>query len=170
MDSLFQPKTAISIVAALQIPGDGIGCRGKLLYRLPGDMKRFQQLTWGHPVIMGRRTLKSIGHPLIHRRNIIVSRMLKRVPGAEVARSLDEALRMARRSATDEIFVIGGAEIYRLALPLADRLYLTLIPGKKRADAFFPEGWPEQFPRIISRVKKIGAISGLKYEFLDLAR
>ena len=123
-----------------------IGRGNALPWHLPADLKRFKALTLGHPVIMGRKTFDSIvsmlGKPLPGRDNIVISRSNGvRVPGqwpnasVRFASSLDDAL---RGIAADEAFVIGGAEIYALALPQADRLHLTEIGVDVEGDAFFP--------------------------------
>ena len=126
----------VSLVAALA-RNRVIGAGNRLPWHLPEDLKRFKRLTMGSPVIMGRRTHESIGRPLPGRRNIVVTRQAgARWDGCEVARSLDAAIALAGNA--PEVFVIGGAELYRLALPRADRLHLTLIDADHRGDAFFP--------------------------------
>ena len=103
------------------------------------DLARFHRLTMGHAVIMGRRTFDIIGHPLAGRANIVVTRDLSfAVDGVTVAHSLEEALRVSDDLERDEVFVIGGGQVFAEALPLADKLYLTLIEGEFEADVFFP--------------------------------
>lgn len=142
-----------------------IGYQGRLLFHLPEDMARFRQLTWGHAVIMGRKTYESLPHgPLPHRRNIVLSRRgglawpspLEEGTSLEVCPSLEEALR--RCAPLREVFVMGGEEVYRQALPLAQELWLTEVDAlAPRADAFFPDyaSWQvasrESFPRSASR-------------------
>ena len=128
-----------------------IGVRNALPWRLPADLRRFKALTLGHPVIMGRRTyesiLASLGHPLPGRLNIVVTRSPDYdAPGCIVAASLEAAL--AAAAPADESFVIGGAEIYRAALPLADRLQLTEIDADYDGDARFPEFAREDWKEI----------------------
>ncbi len=115
-----------------------IGYRNTLPWRLPEDLQYFKRTTLGHPIIMGRNTYESIGRPLPGRRNIVVSRQPDyTAPGCEVAHSLPEALRLCADQ--EDIFVIGGAQLYAQALPLTDRLYVTEIDLEvKEADAFFP--------------------------------
>ena len=114
-----------------------IGRGGGLPWHLPDDMKHFQQLTTGHTVIMGRKTFESMDGPLPDRRNIVITRQSDYAPsGAEVAHSLDEALRLAGNG---DCFVSGGEEIYRLALPVADRLYLTVVHAEVDGDVRFPQ-------------------------------
>lgn len=136
---------SISIIVAASRNGV-IGKGGRLPWRLPADLKRFKQLTLGHPVIMGRKTLESIGKPLPGRTNIVITRRKNySCCGALTAGSLEEALRMCEKEA--EIFVIGGAQIFDQALPLADRIYLTRIDQDFEGDtALFnidPKVWKE---------------------------
>lgn len=113
-----------------------IGRGGALPWRLPRDMKRFKQLTMGHTVVMGRTTWDTLDGPLPGRRNVVLSRDPdRRYEGAEVVATLDEALRLAH---DEEVFIAGGAEIYRLALPHADRLYLTVVHAEVAGDTYFP--------------------------------
>lgn len=121
-----------------------IGRDGGLPWRLPDDLKRFKRLTMGHPIVMGRRTWDEVGHPLPGRRSIVLSRDPDlQLDGAEVASTLEEALGLCRDA--DEVFVIGGGEIYSLALPRADRLELTIVHARPEGDTLFPEvdlgGW-----------------------------
>jgi dihydrofolate reductase len=118
-----------------------IGKDNGMPWHLPADLAHFKRTTLGRPVIMGRRTWESIGRALPGRRNIVVSRTPGwRAPGAEVVGSLDEAWRAAEGA--DEAFVIGGAQLYAEALPVADRIYLTDIVGEVDGDAFFPTPVP----------------------------
>lgn len=129
----------ISLIAAVSKNGV-IGRDQKLPWDLPEDLKRFKEITTGAPVILGRKTFESIGRLLPGRKNIIVTRRRDLlVPGAFVAASLEEALALAE--AAPETFILGGGEIYRLALPIADRLYLTEVDVRIEGDATFPE-WP----------------------------
>jgi dihydrofolate reductase len=116
-----------------------IGRDGDLPWRLSADLKRFRQLTTGHAIVMGRKTWESIGRPLPERRNIVISRRTDFVAeGADVVHSLDEALALSADH--DEVFVIGGATIYRLALPTCDRLFVTLVHADVAGDVRIPEG------------------------------
>jgi dihydrofolate reductase len=115
-----------------------IGKDGGLPWRLPDDMKHVRELTTGKPLIMGRRTYDSIGRPLPNRTNIVLTRDPAFHPeGVLVARTPDEALRLAGHA--PEIIVFGGAEIFRMFLPRADRLYLTEVDADVGGDTFFPE-------------------------------
>ena len=134
----------VSIIVAVSDNGV-IGRDGGLPWHLPADLKRFKRLTSGHHMIMGRRTWDSIGRrPLPGRPTIVVSRAPGFVAeGAQVARSLGQALALA--VGVDEVFIAGGEAIYREALPIADRLYLTRVHAVVEGDTFFPEldegGW-----------------------------
>jgi len=127
----------ISIIAAMGKNRE-LGFEGAIPWHLPDDLKRFKQITRGHAVIMGRKTFQSIGKPLPERENIVITRQGGySAPGCVVAASMEEALRDASRD--NESFIIGGAEIYKLGLPYADRLYLTVVDVAVPADTFFPE-------------------------------
>ncbi len=126
----------ISLIVAMSENGV-IGRGGDLPWHLSADLKRFKKLTLGHVVIMGRKTFESIGRPLPRRRSLVLSRdPAYRAAGAEVAASLEQALAMA--AAEDDVFVIGGAAVFAEALPLADRLYLTLVHAEVDGDVTFP--------------------------------
>lgn len=126
------------IVAAVARNG-AIGIEGRLPWRIPEDLARFKRLTMGHAVVMGRATYESIGRPLPGRRNIVLSRSVDlNYQGVEVAGSLDGAIETAR-SHGEDAFIIGGAEVYRSALPVADRMELTEVDSEPEADTWFPE-------------------------------
>jgi len=127
----------ISIIAAMG-RNRAIGKEGGLPWRLPADMKFFKNTTMGHHIVMGRRTWDELGKALPGRTSIVISRDPDfSPPDAIVARSLEEALEKA--AGEEEVFITGGAVIYALALPVADRMYLTLIDESFEADTFFPE-------------------------------
>lgn len=132
----------VSIIVAVAENGV-IGRCGRLPWRLVDDLRRFTRLTMGHTIVMGRRTWESIGRPLPGRRMVVVSRQPQyrvAAEGVEVAASLDEALRIAETAGEEEVFIVGGAELYREALSRADRLYLTLVLADVEGDTyFFPE-------------------------------
>ena len=146
---------------------NAIGKDNKLLWHIPEDLKRFKAITSGHPVIMGRKTREAIGRPLPNRTNIVVSRSLKAAEGGYVSSSLENAIKFAQKQAGgEEVFIIGGGEIYRQALPLADKLYLTIIKGSFEADTFFPDY--SAFPNVT--VKGNGKDNNIQYTFLELER
>lgn len=129
----------ISLIVAMD-RRRGIGIGNRLPWRLPTDMKRFRQLTMGHHLVVGRRTMASIGKSLPGRTMIVLTRDPGyRVDDCLVARSFEEAANLARSRGEDELFVGGGGEVYAIALPLADRVYLTIVEAEVEADTFFPE-------------------------------
>lgn len=142
-------RSTISIIAAI---GDNreLGKDNKLLWHIPEDLKRFKELTLNHPVIMGRKTCESIGRALSGRTNIVVTRDKNyQAEGCLITCSLEDAIRLAKTKDNDEIFIIGGGQIYQQAINLADKLYLTVIKGKYEADTFFPDY--SRFKTIISQ-------------------
>lgn len=160
----------ISLIAALG-KDRVIGDNNDLLWHLPDDLKRFKRLTSGHPVIMGRKTWESLPEkyrPLPGRVNIVVT-SLQGYPaeGAIVAHSFPEALSHAKEAAgSEEIFVIGGGEMYRAALAFASRLYLTLVDDATPGSITFPE-----YPEFITEIEREEhADSGYAYTWLTLER
>lgn len=129
-----KPLTLIAAVAKNKV----IGHKNGLPWRVPEDLKFFKAQTTGHAIVMGKKTFDSTGKPLPNRRNIVVSRRATAIEGAEVAGSIDEAIARARETDPDP-FVIGGAEIYRAALPMATRLLITEIDQEPEGDTFFPD-------------------------------
>jgi dihydrofolate reductase len=128
----------IAIVVAAS-ENNVIGKEGKMPWRLPKDLKHFKTLTLGHPVVMGRKTFESMGKPLPGRLNIVITRNGNyQAEGCEMTDTLEKAIATAQMHDTD-VFIIGGGEIYRQALSLSDRIYLTRIAQNFEGDAFFPE-------------------------------
>lgn len=125
----------ISVIVAVAENGT-IGDKNRLLWHITEDMKHFRRITTGHPVVMGRKTYESLGRPLPNRRNVVISRQDLVIEGCEVAHSLEEAL--ALFGADEEAFVIGGAQIYAEAMPVADRFYLTVVEHPYEGDTQFP--------------------------------
>lgn len=136
----------ISIIAAVDKNGL-IGKGGSLPWNIPADLEHFKKTTWGHPIVMGRKTHESIGRELPGRTNVVISSNADYIPKghALVATSMDQALekleaeRVIKGLENDEVFVIGGGELYRTALPAADRLYITEIDESFEGDIYFPE-------------------------------
>jgi dihydrofolate reductase len=117
---------------------NAIGKNNELLWYLPKDLRHFKTITSGHTVIMGRKTFESVGKPLPKRRNIIITRNTEfAVEGAEVVHTIEDALELCK--ADEEVFIIGGAEIYKMAMKHTDKIYLTVVHENFEADAFFPE-------------------------------
>jgi dihydrofolate reductase len=129
------------IVSAIVAIGKNgvIGREGNLPWHLPDDLKRFRALTWGKPIIMGRRTFESIGRPLPGRTNIILTRQPEyRAEGCVVASSPAEAFSLAASGGAAEAVVIGGSEVFERLLPRCDTVYLTIVEGIFEGDVFFP--------------------------------
>src|SRR3990167_10130030 len=145
-----------------------IGKANALVWRLPEDLKRFKKLTTGHPIIMGRKTYQSIGRPLPGRTNIVVTRDINlEIHGCTVIHSVIEAIEKAKEFDQEEVFIIGGAEIYKETLPLTNRLYVTIVDMYVDGDAFFPE-YSNIFTKKIS--EESGEFEGLKYSYLILEK
>ncbi|NNU34588.1 dihydrofolate reductase [Mucilaginibacter sp. S1162] len=126
----------VSIVVAIA-ENHAIGKDNKLLWHLPKDLKHFKEITTGGTVIMGRKTYDSVGRPLPNRRNIIITRQQIEIPDCEVVNSVEAALDLCRDEA--EVFIVGGAEIYKLAMPITDKIFLTIVHKNFEADTYFPE-------------------------------
>lgn len=126
----------VSIVVAIS-ENHAIGKDNQLLWHLPKDLKHFKEITTGGTVIMGRKTYDSVGKPLPNRRNIIITRQQIEIDGCEVVNSLQAALDLCRDH--KEVFIVGGAEIYKQAMPLTDRIYLTIVHENFEGDTYFPE-------------------------------
>lgn len=127
----------LNLIAAMD-SARGIGKENAIPWHIPGELPRFKAITMGHPIVMGRKTFQSIGRALPGRTNIVITRAPDFVADdCKVVGSLEEALKLAGTE-DEEVFVIGGAQIYKQALPEADTLYLTLIEGDHDSDTFFP--------------------------------
>lgn len=138
-----------------------IGYENGMPWHLPGDLKYFKDMTMGKPIIMGRKTFESIGRPLPGRRNIVITRNDKYdAQGIETVSSLDAALALVKD--VPEIMVIGGAQIFEQAMPLADKLYITLINHEFKGDTYFPryDGW-----RLTSSQQAIDSGEGYTFRY-----
>ena len=160
----------VSVIAAVA-HGGVIGRGGQLPWHLPADLRRFRKLTTGHHILMGRKTYESLGRPLPERTNVVITRQAAyRPPEVLVARSLEEAVEMARQAGETEAFVIGGAEIFRLALPTADRIYMTEIDADVAGDTHFPEYDSSRWRLIERTVRPPDARNSLPMTFLQYDR
>lgn len=138
----------ISLIVAMD-EKRGIGMEGKLPWHLPADLRHFKSLTMGHHIIMGRKTYETISRPLPGRTMVVVTRNpVYQAEGCLIAHSLESAIEKARESGEDEVFIIGGSQIFAEALELADRIYLTLVHTITNADVFFPAMEPDHWVEI----------------------
>ncbi|MBU2632580.1 dihydrofolate reductase [Patescibacteria group bacterium] len=162
----------ISLIVAVDNK-NGMGKVGKMPWHVPADLKRFKELTTGKIIIMGRKTFDSIGRILPNRTNIIITRDKDyKVGGAVVVNSLEEAIKLSKQKLTSQknldsgIFIIGGGEIFRQSMKIADRIYLTKIKGDFNADTFFPDY--SDFKKNL--FEELGEDNGYKYKFLELEK
>lgn len=153
----------ISIIACLGKKNRAIGKDNKLLWDIPEDLEHFKKITLNHPVIMGENTFLSIGHPLPERFNIVIgqSKEFSEKENLKQVGSFNEALEKANKINEDEIFIIGGGQVYAQAIDKADRLYLTLIEDEKVGDTFFPP-YEEKFKKT---KEKRSSLDDLDYSF-----
>jgi dihydrofolate reductase len=130
---------SMTLIAAVD-KNYGIGYQGQLLWHLPADMAFFRKMTMGHTIVMGRKTYDSIGKPLKDRENIVLTTQTLQIPGVTVIHDLKELVKEQK-----EIMIIGGAQIYELCLPFANRILLTEVDANLQADTFFPKIDKKQF-------------------------
>ncbi len=158
---------SLTIIAAMG-RNRAIGRDGRMPWHLPGELQHFKRTTMGKPIVMGRKTWESIGRALPGRQNLVVTRNVKyRADGAEVAAGLDEAIEAARG---DEVMIIGGGELYRQALPFADRMILTLVDADPPADTWFPAWEEADWQRYRLRRVPADDDNPLSYEVIELVR
>jgi dihydrofolate reductase len=167
-------KHPLAIIVAVAENGV-IGRDNKLIWRLKSDLRRFRNLTWGKPMIMGRKTYESIGKPLPGRKTVVLTRDRSfSAEGVEVAHSWDDAVRraedLANRMGATEVAVVGGAEIYALALPHARRLHLTLVHAEPEGDTIFPSYDRSAFRELRRQDHPKGPDDEHPFTFLDLER
>lgn len=163
------PHAARICLIAAMAANRVIGRNNALPWHLPADLKRFKALTMGHPVLMGRNTYESIGKPLPGRRNLVITRNRGYgAPGCEVVHSLDEAL--AACGDAQDVYVIGGAELYRAALPRAHCLELTEIHAAFDGDVVFPPFAPEQWREGARETHEPGSGIAFGYDFVRYER
>lgn len=157
----------ISIIAAMD-EKRGLGRNNQMAWNIKGELKRFKEITMPHPIIMGRKTFESIGRVLPGRVNIIVTRNPDfKIEGAIVIDSIENAIEKAKETETEEIFIIGGGQIFKESLEkgLVNKLYLTLVDGDYNADTFFPDY--SDF-KVVSEEK--GESGEYKYQFITLEK
>ena len=140
-----------------------IGNNNSLIWKLPADLKRFKQITTGNTIVMGRKTYESIGKPLPNRRNIIITRDTNYlVDNCEIVNSLEEALMLCN----NECFIIGGGEIYKQSIDIADKIYLTLVQEDFEGDTYFPEIGKE-WTKVIREDFEPDEKNAHKYSFIN---
>ena len=145
-----------------------IGLDGRMPWHLPAELQHFKKATMGKAIVMGRKTWQAIGRPLPGRQNIVVSRNPDfHAQGVDLAISLEEALNI---SESDEVMVIGGGQLYALALPLAKRMVLTLIDIEPEADTWFPEWSEQEWPQTSEKHFPIDDKNKLAYRIIELNR
>ncbi|MEM6723347.1 MAG: dihydrofolate reductase [Bacteroidota bacterium] len=160
----------ISIIVA-QTENRVIGKNNDIPWYLPADLKYFKKVTTGHHIIMGRKCYESIGRPLPKRTNVILTRRIDfHAEGCVVTHSLDEALDIARQNGEAEAFIIGGGEIYKLAMPLVDQIYLTQVHTELEGDIYFPELDPEKWQLEWSEAHQADEKNGFDYTFQRFIR
>ena len=153
----------INIIVAASL-NNVIGKDNKLLWRQSADLKRFKELTSGKTVVMGRKTFDSIGKPLPNRRNVVITRQEIKIEGCEVVHSLEDALKL-----DDEIFILGGGEIYQKSIILADKIFLTRILTEIEGDTYFPQigdEWKEESVQNFLKDEK----NQFDYQFINYVR
>jgi len=128
-----------------------IGKDNQLVWNLPNDMKFFKNVTWGMPVVMGRKTYEALGKPLPGRKNIVLTRQPDwKAEGTVVVKTFDEAAQIVKEMDVKEMMVIGGGEIFKMLMPKAGRIYITRVDAEPDGDAFFPEIDPKEW-KLVSR-------------------
>jgi dihydrofolate reductase len=158
----------ISIIVAIA-ENDVIGNNNQLIWHIPDDLKRFKALTMGHHIIMGRKTWESIGRALPGRVSIVVTRNADfQANGALIAHSVEEAIELAK--ADNEVFIIGGGELYKQALPMANKLYLTKVHKAFKGDVSFPAIDYNHWLEIFQEKGKPTEKDGLEYTFVNLKK
>jgi len=157
----------ISIVVAIS-ENHAIGKDNKLLWHLSADLKHFKEITTGHTIIMGRKTYESVGRPLPKRRNIIITRQPIAIEGCEVVNSIEAALTLCADE--DEVFIVGGAEVYRQSMHLTNRIYLTIVHKEFEGDSFFPEIKKEEWKELSREYHQPDEKNPIPYSFITLER
>ena len=157
----------ITLIAAMGKNRE-IGLEGRMPWHLPAELQHFKRTTMGKAILMGRKTWQAIGRPLPGRQNIVISRNPDfRAEGADVSASLSAALELSQN---EEIMVIGGGQLYELALPLAQRMVLTMIDIEPQADTWFPEWKEDEWQQSEENRFEADAVNALSYRIVELTR
>jgi len=161
------PGKKITIIAAMA-RNLAIGLDGELPWHLPGELRHFKETTMGKPIVMGRKTCESIGRPLPGRQNIVVTGNPSfQAPGCDLAGSLDEAIRIA---SGEEVMIIGGGQLYAQAMPITDRMILTLVDCESEADTWFPRWQEDDWLQVSARSESADERNPFNYRVIELAR
>lgn len=155
----------ISLIVAAAL-NNAIGKEGGMPWQLPNDLRHFKNLTWGMPIVMGRKTFESLGKPLPGRKNIVISRQAGwNAPGAVVVKTIEDALFVVREADVKEVMVIGGGEIYKSLFDRAKRIYLTRVEAEPEADTFFPVIDPQQWHLMSQKNHEADEKNAYNYSF-----
>jgi dihydrofolate reductase len=155
----------ISLVVAAAT-NNTIGKDGKMPWHLPNDMKYFKNVTWGMPVVMGRKTFESLGKVLPGRKNIVITRQAGwQTDGTVAVKSIDDALFVAKATDTKEVMVIGGGEIYKALFDKASRIYLTRVEAEPEGDTFFPALNPKEWHLVNQQIHEADEKNPYNYSF-----
>lgn len=159
-----------SIIVA-KADNDVIGKDNKLIWHMPADLKHFKNTTMGHYIIMGRKTFESQKKPLPGRTSIVVTRNKNyQAEGCIIVYTLQDALKIAQKNKQEEVFILGGAEIYEIALPYTDKIYLTEIKSSFEGDTFFPRIDPQEWEEIKRNEFPADEKNPYPYVFIELIR
>ena len=157
----------ITIIAAMA-RNRAIGLDGDMPWHLPGELKHFKNATMGKPIVMGRKTWESIGRALPGRQNIVVTRNRQfKADVCDIAASLDEAIQLAREP---EVMIMGGGQLYELAMPFTDRLIVTLVDCEPEGDTWFPDWRIEEWRQVADRSEQADERNPFAYQVLELIR
>jgi dihydrofolate reductase len=160
-------KKSVTLIAAMG-KNRAIGMAGRMPWHLPAELQHFKQATMGKTIVMGRKTWQAIGRPLPGRQNVVISRNPAFLAkGVELAGSLEEAIGV---SESDEVMVIGGGQLYELALPFAQRMILTLIDIEPEADTWFPEWSKDEWQQTSETRFPVDDLNKLAYRIIELSR
>jgi dihydrofolate reductase len=155
----------ISLVVAAAT-NNAIGKEGQMPWHLPNDMKHFKNVTWGMPVVMGRKTFESLGKVLPGRKNIVISRQPGwNAEGTVVVQKIEDALFVAKNTDAKEVMIIGGGEIYKALFDKASRIYLTRVEADPEADTFFPSLHPKEWYLVSQQIHEADAKNAYNYSF-----
>ena len=157
----------VTIVVAIS-ENHVIGSDNKLLWYLPQDLKHFKEITSGHTVIMGRKTYESVGRPLPNRRNMVITRQDITITGFEVVNSIEAALELCKTE--EEVFIVGGAEIYKQAMHLTDRIDLTIVHQQFEGDSVFPDIDPQIWQETSRQNHEADEKNPIPFSFITLQR